>query len=159
MVFSCIDSGCVPGCHLLALRTVQSSIGRRFSSPSWDIVSVPMRLHDEIKRYANLVGYAPTQIKDQNCSCGEELFSVVSDEDEGGAYLNCKNCDSEVDVLASKRYIGEPVQNICNCGEKHMKVAVGYALYPDSTDVRWVYLGCECTKCNLVGVYADWQER
>jgi hypothetical protein len=31
------------------------------------------------------------------------------------------------------------------------------ALYPESKDVRWFYLGCECAKCNDSGVYADWK--
>ena len=37
------------------------------------------------------------------------------------------------------------------------EITVGVALYADSEDVRWLYIGCRCPECNLSGCYGDWK--
>ena len=44
----------------------------------------------------------------------------------------------------------------CLCGEAGFEVTAGVALYDDSEDVRWFYVGCRCPACGLVGCYGDW---
>ena len=43
------------------------------------------------------------------------------------------------------------------CDGQAFELLTGVALHADSHDVRWVYLGCRCVQCNLVGVFADWK--
>jgi len=118
-----------------------------------------MKLSEEIRRYAKLNGYTADRVTAQLCSCGCQHFALTSDDDEGAACIRCKDCGQEIDVESSKSYIKDPIANICNCDEEYMKVSIGVAMYPGTTNTRWVYVGCECSTCNLVGVYVDWQER
>ncbi len=45
----------------------------------------------------------------------------------------------------------------CPCGNETFNVAVGFAGYEGSNDVRWVYLGLRCTDDGVLGVYTDWK--
>ena len=45
----------------------------------------------------------------------------------------------------------------CPCGGEIFEITAGVALYADSEDVRWIYLGCRCVACKLAAVYADWK--
>jgi hypothetical protein len=47
--------------------------------------------------------------------------------------------------------------HICVCDAENFELLSGVALYEGSTDVRWYYIGYKCTKCNLVGVFAEWK--
>lgn len=118
-----------------------------------------MKLRDEINRYAEKVGYVPREVTIQKCSCGCDLFTLISDDEEGGAFATCRKCGSERDIQASRNYINTPVHNICTCDSSFLKLAIGVAYYENSNDARWVYVGGQCPDCELVGVYADWQER
>jgi hypothetical protein len=45
----------------------------------------------------------------------------------------------------------------CPCGGERFNVAIGFARYPDSEDIRWVYLGLRCVSDGVLGCYADWK--
>lgn len=45
----------------------------------------------------------------------------------------------------------------CTCGSNQFEITVGIALYADSDDVRWLYVGCRCPTCRLTGCYGDWK--
>ena len=45
----------------------------------------------------------------------------------------------------------------CPCGHEEFDVAVGYAVYDDTDDVRWVSIGLRCRSDSQMGVYADWK--
>ena len=116
-------------------------------------------LHNEIRRYSGKVGYIPREVIRQVCDCGDELFALVSDDDEGGAFIRCRKCGSEQDIEGSRKYIRNAVNNICNCDEGFLRIAIGVAYNEDTNDPRWVYVGAQCPECKLAGVYVDWQER
>jgi len=117
-----------------------------------------MKLEQEILRYSTKNGYAITSYTDINCSCGSSEFHLYSDDNEGGAFVVCSKCRAEQDIENSRGYIKEALNNICNCDNDKLKIGVGKAYYPDSNDNRWVYIGAECGKCGLLGVYVDWKE-
>jgi len=48
-------------------------------------------------------------------------------------------------------------RHACICDAAEFELLSGVALYEDSNDVRWYYIGCQCTHCHLVGVFADWK--
>ncbi|MBW3228118.1 hypothetical protein [Marinobacter adhaerens] len=117
-----------------------------------------MELEKEIQRYSKLNGYPIDVYEPVVCSCGCSELQLYSDDDEGGAIALCTECGSEIDIENSKSYMEDPVQNLCGCDNDRLKLGVGKSYYSDSREVRWVYVGCHCGKCNLVGVYVDWKE-
>ena len=117
-----------------------------------------MKLENEIKRYSTLNGYPISNFDQLVCSCGESKFKLFSDDEEGGACGVCIACGTEYDVENSVSYIESRQQNICNCDNEILELGVGRALYREGPDVCWVYVGAECKKCGLAGVYVDWKE-
>lgn len=117
-----------------------------------------MRLEKEILRYSRLNGYPIDEYAQVVCSCGCRELQLFSDDDEGGAFGVCTKCGSEIDIENSKRYMEETFQNLCQCDNDRMELGVGKSVYPDTQDARWIYVGAQCGKCNLVGVYVDWKE-
>ena len=52
------------------------------------------------------------------------------------------------DVFAPARFVSSLVSD---------NLAVGFAFYQDSEDVRWLYIGLRCVACGELGVYGDWK--
>ena len=84
---------------------------------------------------------------------------MYSDDKEGGCGISCSECDEGISVEGSADYMKDIGQNTCTCGSEDLYVMVAKSYYQDSYDVRWVYVGGMCPKCNLAGVYVDWNER
>ena len=40
---------------------------------------------------------------------------------------------------------------------RDFEISAGVALYQDSQDVRWLYVGCRCVCCGLTACYGDWK--
>lgn len=84
---------------------------------------------------------------------------MAIDENQGVALRFCPLCEIEHPMGDSADYLEEadPVLAECTCGETTFEITVGVSLYDDSEDVRWLYLGCRCVNCGLLGCYADWK--
>jgi hypothetical protein len=96
----------------------------------------------------------------QCAGCGCRIFTLLMNEEEGVAARICTACSEEHGIGDSDDYIDEvdevsPIE--CTCGADRFEIMAGVALYADSEDVRWFYLGCECVECGLSGVYGDWK--
>ena len=117
-----------------------------------------MSLKKEIERYSRLNGYPIASYDDVDCTCGNKEFLLYSDDDEGGAFVICSSCKLEKDIENSREYIEEPLNNICSCDNDSLSIGVGRAYYPESNDLRWVYVGAHCGKYGLGGVYVDWKQ-
>ena len=116
----------------------------------------------ELRRYAKLNGYPIDAAEEQSCACcGEQVFTMFSDGEDGGALLRCTKCAERRFVTDSEEHLDENQleQHACLCGNEALQVAVGLALYEGTQDVRWVYVGAYCPQCGLVGTYIDWNER
>lgn len=113
----------------------------------------------EIIRYSIENGYEATQFADAKCKCGGGVFSLLIDDNEGCAARTCVKCDDQHPIGDSEEYLddAELFQPTCLCEAEQFEVTVGVALYEKSDDVRWLYLGCRCPKCGLVGCYGDWK--
>ena len=117
-----------------------------------------MSLKVEIERYSKLNGYKATDYSEVVCPCGTKELKLFSDDDEGGAYVLCPQCNQEIDLEESRHYIEVETSNICNCDNEILTVGIGKAYHQDSHDPRWVYIGCHCKQCGLSGVYVDWKQ-
>ena len=118
-----------------------------------------MNIQKEILRYSKLNQYPIDQFDQLVCTCASKEFELYSDDEEGGALAVCVSCGAQHDIEKSAKYIEQRVQNVCRCGSANLNIGIGKSYYPDTTDVRWMYIGAGCKMCNLVGVYVDWQER
>ena len=116
-------------------------------------------LEEEITRYSKANKYLATEFNSLACNCGRDLFCLYSDETGGGALASCCDCGKKISIYDSAEYMEDTVQNVCRCGHEALHLTVGAALYEGTKDPRWIYVGAKCPKCNLVGVYVDWNER
>lgn len=103
--------------------------------------------------------YPATRFMPAACPCGGEGFALDTDEEAGAARRTCSACDAVKLMGDSAEYAPEATfeRHSCICGHEVFAITPGVALYADSNDVRWYYIGCRCRACDLVGVFADWK--
>lgn len=113
----------------------------------------------ELRRYGEANGYLPTEFADARCPCGGAVFRLRTDEDEGAAVRTCSACGEGHPIGDSAEYLEGATleEHVCMCDGPEFEITVGVALYDASEDVRWLYIGCRCTACGLVGNFADWK--
>ncbi|WP_187976153.1 hypothetical protein [Mycetocola sp. JXN-3] len=117
------------------------------------------QLHDSIRDYE--AGDFPVdRIIDCVCTCGNEVFALGYDDEQGVAVRLCSKCDTEVALLDSADLLDRADSDIeldaaeCTCDGTDFTVAVGFAIQGE--DVRWVSVGLRCEDCAIAGVYTDW---
>ena len=113
----------------------------------------------ELVRYSKANAYLAQHFADANCKCGSKLFCLTLDDNEGAAVRTCVACNTEHPIADSDKFLGEAqlAECACPCGGEEFEITVGVSLYEDSEDVRWLYVGCRCSKCGLTAVYGDWK--
>ncbi len=119
------------------------------------------KLKSQIIEYSAKNAYVAEHFATPRCAhCGCGRFAIVMNESEGVAARICASCDAEHGIGDSDDYFDD-VEEVglvqCACGGEEFEIMAGVALYEGSSDVRWFYLGCECTRCGLSGVYGDWK--
>ncbi|QDU00376.1 hypothetical protein V6x_00490 [Gimesia chilikensis] len=121
-------------------------------------------LRQELQRYSELNGYPIDNFADVRCTCGNDSFYFGTDEDEGVALRICGRCEDEHLMGDSEEYAEEAEieKHGCVCGAEVFQITAGIYRYRNeddslSPDVKWLYLGCRCVACGLVGCYADWK--
>jgi len=113
----------------------------------------------ELERYSKQNVYVVHHWADAVCKCGSRIFRLLLDDNEGAAIRICENCKDEHPIGDSAEYLEEADLDECRCpcGKGVFEITAGVSLYRDSEDVRWIYIGCRCPACGLVGVYGDWK--
>ena len=113
----------------------------------------------EIARFSQLNKYEAVKFSAASCVCGGDTFKLESDEDAGAARRICTQCSAVKLMGDSATYASEATfdNHVCECDGEVFSITSGVALYQDSNDIRWYYIGCHCKKCNLVGVFAHWK--
>lgn len=109
--------------------------------------------------YSRSNGYEAAKFFPAICECGGQAFKLETDEEVGAGRRICVQCDKVVLMGDSDEYADEADfdNHVCVCDTETFELLSGVALYAGSNDVRWYYIGCKCTKCSLVGVFADWK--
>lgn len=116
-------------------------------------------LQAELVDYSQSNKYEAVKFFEAVCACGGRVFKLLTDEDEGVAQRICVACGTSHLMGDSQDYAddAELEGHVCVCDGEEFHLLSGVALYRDSSDVRWYYIGCHCTQCKLVGVFADWK--
>jgi hypothetical protein len=116
-------------------------------------------LRKDMEAFALARGYQLDHTADAICVCGGTAFELFLDEDAGVASRVCRACSGEHLIADSADFVDEAEceQSVCVCGETAFEITIGVSLYRESEDVRWLYVGCRCVACDLVGVYGDWK--
>jgi hypothetical protein len=116
-------------------------------------------IETEIIRYSTLNEYIADRFRQSRCSCGGVIFKLESDEDAGAARRVCTQCGAVHLMGDSAEYEVDAAfeEHACVCGQVTFELLSGVARYDGTNDVRWNYIGCLCTNCHLVGVFADWK--
>jgi hypothetical protein len=116
-------------------------------------------LHEYLMQFSVANGYAIEHFADAICKCGNKLFQLHVDDMEGVASRICTACGTEHYIGDSAEYLVEAnfEQCQCLCGNVKLAVSVGVALYRESKDVKWVYIGGYCPECDLVACYGHWK--
>ena len=99
------------------------------------------------------------------CSCGTDTFFLEADRDEGTARRKCTNCKKVHFVCDSEEFWEEstPEKWKCMCKSIETNLGVGFSFYEKTDsqdaepDIRWLYIGCRCVKCGVLGCFADWK--
>jgi hypothetical protein len=119
----------------------------------------PDDIKAELVRYSTSNVYRATKFAQPTCACGNSVFRLESDEEEGAGRRTCCSCQ-EVHLIGDSAEYEADAEfegHQCVCDGDQFELMVGVALYEGSNEVRWCYIGCRCSKCQLVGVFADWK--
>jgi hypothetical protein len=116
-------------------------------------------IRTELLRYSERNGYAAEHFADATCKCGKKVFKLRLDDNQGAAVRTCVGCSAEHPIGDSDEFLDDADlgECACPCGCEEFEITVGVSIYEDSSDVRWLYLGCRCSKCGLTAVYGDWK--
>jgi hypothetical protein len=116
-------------------------------------------IREELTRYSSLNGYPTAHFADAVCQCGSNGLRLLLDDTEGVAVRQCTQCRTEHPIGDAAEYLEEATLEECECpcGSAVFEITIGVALYPNSEDVRWTYVGCRCPRCNLTACYGDWK--
>ena len=103
--------------------------------------------------------YPVHALRPAKCICGSDIFKLDVDEDEGAAMRKCVECGHAHLLCDSGEYWAEaePERCECPCGSENMNITIGFSLYPENGEVKWLYIGCRCSTCGILGCYADWK--
>jgi hypothetical protein len=113
----------------------------------------------ELIRYSELNGYPASHFADAACKCGGRTFRLFIDEGVGVAVRECSGCNERHPLGDGDEYLAEASLEECECpcGSSAFEITAGVALYADSEDIRWFYVGCRCPSCGLTACYGDWK--
>lgn len=117
-------------------------------------------IHTRLASYSAKSGYPALHYADARCQkCGGGVFGLALDEAEGAAVRSCAACRSVHPMADGADYLaGAALEECaCPCGSELFELSVGVALYADSADVRWFYVGARCPACGLTACYGDWK--
>lgn len=114
---------------------------------------------ERLVRYSDANGYPAEHFADAVCGCGSRDFSLLLDDKVGVAVRVCRQCETEHPIGDSDQYLEEAELDKCECpcGSSVFEITIGVALYAESEDVRWLYVGCRCPQCGLTACYGDWK--
>jgi hypothetical protein len=87
------------------------------------------------------------------------VFGLRASRTDGVARRTCRNCGAKQFIADSNEFWAEATPRTwkCICRSKDAYLAVGFSLYEDHADIRWISLGHRCAYCGIMGSCVDWK--
>ena len=126
----------------------------------WWIGSEPSDIGRFLEAYSSDGDCKIHEFRLSRCQCGSVEFALTADDDEGVAQRICTKCKSAHFICDSEEFWNDssPEKWICiECKSDHTNVGVGFSLYPDDHEIKWIYVGCRCAMCGILGCFAGWK--
>jgi len=130
------------------------------TSGKWWKGSEPSDMEEYLEAYSSDGGCPTEEYAFAKCSCGSVEFELEADDNEGCAKRFCAKCKKEHFICDSEEYWedAEPERWGCiGCGSHSTNIGVGFALYPEEKEIKWLYVGVRCIKCGILGCFAGWK--
>ena len=128
-------------------------------SGKWWVGSTPEDIRGFLEAYAS-EGYEVHEFRLAKCDCGSGAFQLDADDNEGVAKRTCPNCQ-KVHFLCDSEEFAEDADfqhwKCVECASEFSNVGVGFSLYDDDSEIRWLYVGCRCSSCGVLGCFAGWK--
>ena len=133
------------------------------TSGKWWRGSEPADLEEYLVAYSSdeeTPGYEVDAYRPITCECGTDRFRLLRAGE--AVQRGCDACDRERLICAEPEdweeaaAEQEPEAITCvECGSRSMIAGVGFALYADERDIKWLYIGNWCGGCGVLGCVAD----
>jgi hypothetical protein len=120
------------------------------TSGKWWVGSKPNDIGEFLQAYRSEDGYRTEAFR----MCSSIEFVLEADDNEGTARRTCSKCKAEHFICDSEEHWedAEPEKWRCvECNSKVTNIGVGFVLYPEDQEVKWLYVGCRCVKCGVLG--------
>lgn len=113
---------------------------------------------DEYLRALTADGYRVDRTVHAKCTCGNDVFALHADADEGCARRECIGCKTRHLICDSDKTWddAEPKAIRCPCKNRTFHIAVGFSHREDGT-IKWIAIGHRCSKCGTLASSVDWK--
>ena len=128
-------------------------------SGKWWVGSEPGDIRGFLEAYAT-EGYEVHDFRLATCECGSHSFHLEADDNEGVAKRTCSKCTRHHFLCDCEEYWedAEPEMWKCiECNSEDANIGVGFSLYEDDGEIRWLYVGYRCARCGVLGCFAGWK--
>ena len=90
-------------------------------------------------------------------SCGEWVFTLKFDDEDGCAERRCVECGESAFIGDSEEFWSdaEPEDAVCPCALGVFEVCVGFSFRSDG-EVQWISVGGLCTACGILTLFVGW---
>jgi hypothetical protein len=128
------------------------------TSGKWWVGTNPEDIKGYVEAYASR-GYKMDEFRLAKCACGSGDFHLDADDTEGVAKRTCTKCSQQHFLCDSEEFAEEAEFEhwCCECGSEVTNIGVGFSLRKKDGEIRWLYVGCRCAKCGILGCFAGWK--
>ncbi len=129
------------------------------TSGKWWVGTSPEDIKGYVEAYGSQSSYAVHEFRLAKCACSSVDFHLDADDTEGAAKRTCTKC-SRQHFLCDSEEVAEEAEFQhwrCGCGSEVTNIGVGFSLRKKLGEIRWLYVGCRCVKCGILGCFAGWK--
>ena len=129
------------------------------TSGEWWTGTSPDDLEEYLRAYAD-DSYQVHEFRLARCECGSLEFLLDSSDPDGVARRTCLKCQNEHFICDSGEFWNdaETERWACiDCESSTANIGVGFSLYEDRADIKWIYIGVRCAHCGVLGCCAGWK--
>ena len=129
------------------------------ASGKWWVGTSPEDIKGFVEAYGTQCSYAVHEFRLAKCASGSVDFRLDADDTEGVAKRTCAKCSRKHFLCDSEEFAEEAEFEhwSCECGSEVTNIGVGFSLRKKGGEIRWLYVGCRCAKCGILGCFAGWK--